>query len=221
MYGICLLTYNRFKYAERTLNSVLNNLIDEEVRVHIASDGDTDEYLAALVDVANSYSAVKGVSVSNSQRHGYGANYNLATQSLHENCNYMLMLEDDWEATQSVYIAALAADMRDLGVGCARLGYIGFTQELRARFAFAQNSRNLWVLFDPDSPEPHVFAGHPRIESRAWSRMVGPWPTDRHPGETEFAVAHIPAARQNVGMPTGYLAPGDNLFVHIGTDRSY
>lgn len=216
--SVVLLTYNREEYARRTLETTIKNLhYDGEWHIHIADDGSPEGYVSRLVEVALGSGA--RVTWSNSQRRGYGANYNLAMQTAHQMSEYILPLEDDWELVRPLYADDIIEDMEEIGFGCARLGYIGYTQPLRA--AFIRGIHGLWLALDPTSHEPHVFAGHPRIETVAWARAVGPWPENKEPGDTEFAVAHIPAARQNVGWPADYVRPSGDLFCHIGTVRSY
>lgn len=219
--GVMLLTYNRLAYAERTLRSTLDNLVMHgiELQVHVASDGDTSEYIDRLREVAGGYKHVVAVTHSNSERAGYGANYNLALQTVHLSCDYVLPLEDDWELQRPFSVPRLISDMAELKLGCVRLGYVGFTQPLRTQFRFAGGS--YWLEFDPDSEEPHVFAGHPRVETREWQREVGPWPEHLKPGETEFAVTYIPAARKRVGWPLDLVHPRGDLFHHIGAESSY
>jgi hypothetical protein len=76
-------------------------------------------------------------------------------------------------------------------------------------------------LLDGDSPEPHVFAGHPRLETVGYQRRVGEWPEGLLPGETEFSVAHYQWARMGVVWPMDLVKPSGDLFCHIGTIRSY
>lgn len=218
--GIVLLTYNRLSYARLTLRSTLAYLEWEgELQVHIASDGDGKDYIEELHDLAVPWPQVKQITVTNSERGGYGKNYNLAMQAVHPACEYSLLLEDDWQLLHTLDATALVKDMQDLSIGCARLGYIGFTQELRATFAAVNG--HYWLRFDPASAEPHVFAGHPRIEARDWSRVLGPWPEGLEPGATEFAVAQRPESRKGVGWPLSVVHPRGDLYAHIGTVRSY
>lgn len=219
--AIMLLTAHRQKYAELTLGSVLRHLTwDGHLRVHIASDGDSKEYLAGLGRLAHDFREVDTLSYTNSMGKGYGANYNLATQIVHEVADYILPLEDDWECLRELDANALCTALDELGGNaCIRLGYVGFTQSLRAEFVSAAGVH--YLRFDESSPEPHVFAGHPRIETRGWERFVGPWPEGKTPGETEFEVAHNPNARKYVYWPVGLVKPAGDLFGHIGTERSY
>lgn len=219
--GVILLTYNRFDYAEATLRACLEHLKcgEFELQVHIASDGDTSEYVECLRQIAGGFPGVIAASQSNSERRGYGASYNLALQTVHARCEYTLPLEDDWVLQRPLDAQSIIAEMTELDIGCARLGYVGFTQALKATFDAAQG--HYWLKFDPDSAEPHVFAGHPRIEDREWTRAVGQWPEDLKPGATEFAVAHIPEARRRVGWPLSVVHPCGDLFAHIGARPSY
>lgn len=219
--GIVLLTYGRFEYAARTLETAVSHIETNEhsLRWHIASDGDGPEYVDGLAYALRGL-GVAGVSVTNSSRGGYGMNYNLAMQVMHQACEWVLPLEDDWELTRTLNPDGLIADMVELGIGCARLGYIGYTQELRGKLVYGARCGH-WLLFDPASAEPHVFSGHPRIERVSWARSVGPWPEGLNPGETEFRVAHLLAARQQVAWPLDVVRPSGGLFAHIGTVRSY
>lgn len=221
--GVMLLTYNRFDYAVKTLESTLKNLVlhnQLKLHIHIASDGDEPDYINKLVAIARDGLGVSSYTMSNSDRQGYGANYNRATQVVHAHCEYVLALEDDWELLRPFDPYILIQDMEQLEIGCARLGYIGYTQELRGTLKSGEKCGH-WLIFDPTSAEPHVFAGHPRIESRAWSRKVGPWPENLLPGDTEFHVAHISDARMGVAWPLSLVKPEGNLYAHIGAERSY
>ena len=215
---IVLLTYNRLDYALKTLRSTIENLkFSGEISVHIADDGSSEEYRDTLKFLAGGYTHIKGVSVSNSQRGGYGKNYNLALQTVHLYADYILPLEDDWVLTQELNLDRFIPALDNINIGCLRLGYIGFTQELRGRVHYRDSEH--YLIFDSNSPEPHVFAGHPRIETIQWEREVGPWPEGLRPGATEFAVAHLPAARQRVAWPMS-IRPSGNYFVHIGAERT-
>lgn len=220
--AIVLLTYNRYEYAERTLISTLANLkTGEEIRVHIASDGDNEGYLASLRVVAGKYVDSDMITTSNVNRLGYGASYNAATQVVHSlaGIEYVLPLEDDWELVRTLDIEPMLAALRDRLFGCIRMGYIGYTQQLRC--SFVSHMGYHYLALDPDSPEPHVFAGHPRLETVAWEKAVSPWPVELQPGQTEWEIAHRPAARQSVAWPVSQIKPDGDAFVHIGAERSW
>lgn len=217
---IVLLTYNRFDYAARTLRTTLDNVwFSGELSVHIADDGSSPQYRQALKELAGGYPHVKSVCVTNSERGGYGKNYNLAMQVVHAFADYVLPLEDDWELRRPLNLDTFTRAFELPEVGCVRMGYIGYTQPLRN--SWLSHAGNFWLLLDPASEEPHVFAGHPRLETVAWERKVGPWPESLLPGQTEFQVAHRPDARQGVVWPVSLVNPLGDLFAHIGTERSY
>ncbi len=220
MLSVVLLTYNRFDYAVRTLDGLKRNLQTTfPIKVIIASDGDTKDYIDYLHSLACMWVGHLNVSHTNSERGGYGKNYNLAMQSAHES-EWIMPIEDDWELTRPLNVDALIEDMGELSVGCARLGYIGYTQALRGTLMYGAACGH-WLGFDSASTEPHVFAGHPRIERRTWSRSVGPWAEGLQPGETEFEVTHRAAARTSVAWPLDIVKPSGGLFAHIGTVRSW
>lgn len=221
--AIVLLTYNRLEYASKTLTSVLANLKSPEpIHIHIASDGDWAPYLHELREIAEHYvPCSRQITVSNVNRLGYGASYNAATQVVHNlpGVEYVLPLEDDWELVKTLDVAPILQVLQDRVFGCVRMGYIGYTQQLNA--TFVSHGGHHWLALDPDSPEPHVFAGHPRIETVAWQRRVGEWPQDLQPGQTEWEVAHRRNAREQVAWPIDLIRPSGDCFVHIGAERSW
>jgi len=222
--SICLLTYNRLEYAMTTLRSTLTNIeYSGPLLVHIADDGSSPEYRKALLDLAASFHFVEGVSVSNSERGGYGANYNLAMQSVHSHAGIILPLEDDWQLLKPLNLDELVQPFFEADwLGCIRLGYLGYTQPLVGEIQSIAGQ--MFLVLNPDSAEPHVWAGHPRLETRRYQREVGPWPVGLDPGTTEFEVAHRRNARQGVAWPLDIGVCGSqrdsSLFAHIGAVRA-
>lgn len=225
--AVCLLTYTatrqRLAYAEATLHSTMSLLsTNADACVHIADDGSPAEHRDRLISIAREYAPLDRISVSNSERGGYGKNVNLAMQALHSSVDYVLMLEDDWELTRLLDLQPLINALESsIGVECIRLGYLSFTQGLWGRVMSAPPEWYKYLLLDPDSDEPHVFAGHPRLETVAFQKRVGPWQEGLAPGATEFEIAHRPEARRGVAWPMDLVHPTvDPLFAHIGSVRS-
>lgn len=211
----------REQYAKATLRSLSRLHSDGySLRLHIADDGSGSEYQDTLKAVADE-EGWTDVGLSDSGRVGYGANYNLAMMKIHHWADYVMPIEDDWELTRDLDLDKLVAPLNDKVFDSIRLGYIGYTQPLYCEFVWYQN--NHWLLLREDSHEPHVFSGHPRIETVEYQKRVGPWPEGLTPGETEWAVATtLPEARRKVGYPL-WLSPDvqNGVFAHIGTEKSY
>lgn len=215
IFTVMLLTYNRLEYAKITINSFLCN-IDTKVAIHfhIADDGSPDGYVEELEKYIGEN--VKYLTTSVTKHEGYGANYNAGTQGAHGYSNYVFVLEDDWQLTRSFPIDRYLDLLEKSSViNSVRFGYVGYTQQLRGEFYIENNER--FLLLDPHSPERHVFAGHPRLETVKYQRAVGEWPLGVDPGTTEFIVAGRDAARRGIVWPVDFVAPSGNLFVHIGT----
>lgn len=201
----------RVKYAERTIKATLDHLkFDGEISVHIADDGSPERHRENLKKIAGGYAHVHSVGVTNAEGRGYGASYNLATQAVHPGVDFVLPLEDDWELREDLDVSPYIEALRQ-GYNCVRLGYIGFTQPLAA--VFQSVAGQVYLAFDPNSPEPHVWAGHPRLETVQFQRSVGPWPEGVDAGSTEFTVARRANARAGIAWPFAYR----NLYAHIGT----
>lgn len=200
----------RAQYAYTTLHSTLDLLkYSGPLKVHIADDGSSDEHRAMLQEIAGGYASIESVTTTNAERGGYGHSYNLASQVVHAIADVTLMVEDDWELR-----APLDADQFVEAFGgtidCIRLGYLGWTQALRGELV-GRAGRTYWLL-DPGSPERHVFAGHPRIETVQFERRVGEWPVGLDAGTTEFEVAGRMTSRLGVAWPDGWSG-----YHHIGT----
>jgi glycosyltransferase involved in cell wall biosynthesis len=214
-----LLTYNRQEYAERTLRGLLDNVsYSGRLTLHIADDGSPEGYRERLVWFAGCWEKLVGISVSNSERRGYGGNYNLGTQFAHRDNAIVLPLEDDWELIRPLNLDGLVEPLMEGKFGCIRLGYIGWMQPLRCEFIGVSGQH--FLLLDPASPELHVFSGHPRLETVEWERSVGLWPEGVAPGDTEIAVAFRPEARTGVVWPVNLIKASGDLFVHFGDEAT-
>lgn len=219
MIAIALFTYDRFEFAKRTLESVAANLVsaEEEVWLHIADDGSSQEYRDSLVELGRCLYG-QNVSVTNSERRRYGGNYNAMTQVVHQLADLVLPLEDDWELIRPLDIDPIARVLRSGLFGCVRLGRLSYTAELRAKFVWAEYLH--WLALDPQSEERHVFAGGPRLETVEFERALGPWPENMLAGETELVVCGRPESRQGIAWPVSLILPPEGAFTHIGAIKA-
>lgn len=209
----------REQYAVATLKSLGRLSYGGELRLYIADDGSGREYQQMLVDLAEVL-GWQSVTVTDSGHIGYGANYNLVMREAHQWADYIMPIEDDWELTRDLELGCLEAPLRDGVFDSIRLGYIGYTQPLYAEFVYYQDKH--WLRLLEASHEPHVFSGHPRLETVAYQKRVGPWPEGLTPGETEWAVATTMAeARKGIGYPLWLAGDVSNgVFAHIGTIKA-
>lgn len=229
--SLVLLTYApstnhpRAEYARTTLRSVLANLdvgVANRLQVHIADDGSDPDHVLQLAEIARS-SGYEPTS-TNAQRGGYGKSYNMACQALHDTTDLMLPLEDDWQLMRPLNleraIEALTLAQKEPAdeIRSIRLGYLGITQELRGKVVNAAGQS--YLLLDPASPEPHVFCGHPRLETVAYERAIGDWPEGKRAGDTEWEITHRQAARVGVAWPLDLGIPAGqdwgSAFAHVG-----
>ena|SRR3990167_5359228 len=215
---VLLLTYKRTEYAILTLQSLIKNFNYSGFwGIHIADDGSDVGHINQLMEIVNEHEKFSGF--TNAQRGGYGKSYNLALQNVHTWADIILPLEDDWELARPLSSDPLVTALQEDQFGCIRMGYLGWTQELRGKIIRAAGQQ--FLLLDPDSPEPHVWAGHPRLETKEWQRSVGPWPEgDYDPGTTEFMVAHRQEARQGVVWPLDLQRACGDLWAHVGAEQA-
>ena len=220
--AIVLLTCDRPKerteYAFKTLDALKNlSAIGDELWLHVADDGSDPAFREEIMVHAREQYGDR-TSISNSEGRGYGGSYNLSMQDAHRVADLVLPLEDDWELTRPFDLAPIAAALRADAFRCCRLGYIGFTSELRGTLIWNENLH--WLAFDPFSPERHVFAGGPRLETVAFERDIGIWPENLQQGKTEMEVASRAEARAGVVWPVDLVKPSGDLFVHIGAAKA-
>ena len=224
--GVMLLTYKRYEVAERCLRALLEKArYSGPLWVHIADDGSPPvdhgcEQAEELRLIAGGYPQVAQATSSNSGQRGYGASFNLATQRLHLGCEVIMPMEDDWELQRPLDLDPLVMILHDTGlpIDVIRLGYLGFTQELRGQFLHTE--AGVMALLDPASTEPHVAAGHVRLETREYERRVGAWPEGLPAGRTEWEWCRRAEAREGVAFPLDLIHPArDPLFAHIGAER--
>lgn len=223
---IALLTYEdgERNTAQQTLMAALSLITySGDLAVHIADDGSIDGHVDALREGAGGFDHVVAVGATNVSRRGYGASYNAMTQAVHEAAQYgvVLVLEDDWVLSRPLDLDPLVLTLlmgEETRIAAVRLGYVGFTQRLQGEFVHTPGG--IMVLIDPESDEPHVAAGHPRLETVRYQRAVGPWTEGLAPGATEVDWCTRPEARQGVAWPLD-LGPAsmrsDSLFAHIGS----
>ncbi len=204
---------DRVAYARRTFNALSKLTASEPFWFHLADDGSDQVFRDEMMDAARERYG-DNTSVTNSEGGGYGASYNLASQLTHQVADLILPLEDDWEVTRSFNLDPFAKVLREDHFNCIRMGYIGYTDLLRATLYYFDGRH--YLGFDPDSSEKHVFAGGPRLEKSVFEREIGPWPEGLEAGHTELEVAGREAARQGIAWPWGDIKPTGDLFAHIG-----
>lgn len=205
--------------AKLTLNAAAENLkADEEMWLHIADDGSPPEYREELAALGRSLYG-HNFSITNSERAGYGGNYNKATQVIHPmQADLVLPLEDDWQLMRELDLDPIARVLRGGHFGCVRLGYIGYTKELHAIMRWHENLH--WLEFLPSSTEKHVWTGGPRLETVAFQRTLGPWPAYMEQGQTELEVCGRDEAKSGVAWPIDLIPARGDAFVHIGTMKA-
>lgn len=222
------LEHPRVQYSRTCLENLLKRLKFAKGQLiwHIADDGSPEGHVEALVAICRSHGIEP--TLSNSNHRGYGANMNMATQVIHDLCDFVIPIEEDWELVREFDISDLVAALEHSQllnepedpdfIQCIRLGYLGWSNKVPG--TLVQWAHQTFFKFDPNGLETHVFAGHPRLESKAFEISVGAWPEGIRPGYTEMEVCNRPASRIGVAWPmdAGINASQDyaNLFAHIG-----
>jgi hypothetical protein len=223
----------RHQYALMALTSLALRLSfsEGELLWHIADDGSPPEHIVALRDLLrelrpkplDEWEPGTYPTISVSHRQGYGGNWNAATQQTHQLGEYVLPIEEDWELRKDFDISDMVRAMdEDDRIRCIRLGYLGWTNNLNGDLI--QSAGQTFLLFNPNSTENHVMAGHPRLETVDFEKKIGPWPEKLGAGFTELTVCQNPEARRGVCWPldAGVNASQDysTLFAHIGDRRA-
>lgn len=217
--AIILLTYARVECAVPTIQGVLDNLhYPVPFQFHIADDGSGQEYRDHLREVVGGYpaSVVRSLTMSNAERAGYGASFNLSCQAVHDYNYAVLTLEDDWLLDRELDLAPLVQTLQSGLARCIRLGYLSVTNRLMGEVVDSPCGKLL--LLDPSSPDQYVWTGGARLETVSFQQSVGDWPEGISPGQVELAVCGRPAARAGVAWPMDLAHPTAGLFKHTGSN---
>lgn len=242
------LEHPRHRYAEATLTALCQKLAYEgELRWHIADDGSGDGHVAHLAELwARNRPSGSRLTTSNSERRGYGASYNAMTMVVHDSDDDLILcVEDDWLLSRPFDLTPLARAIQAppfevrrvftmqtndgdrfvegdfaMPLECIRLGYLGWTKELRG-YLIRPIAGQTFLMLDPAASEHHVFSAGPRLETVRFERRLSVWPEHCTAGPCEMAVAARRESRYGVAWPLdqGVNAALDNpsLFAHIGT----
>lgn len=226
--AVVFLTYSkdpygpRHKYAMQSLTSLAMQLTfrDGELGYFIADDGSPPGHVEELHDLLKKY-PVNDMGDSKTSHAGYGANYNKATQAVHQWADLVLPIEDDWELIRHFDLSDISKVFNER-IQCVRLGYLGWTNPLIGEVV--QSANQSFLVFNQYSTETHVFAGHPRLETVEFEKRLGPWPEGLSAGWTEMEVCNRPESKVGVAWPldAGINASQDycSLFAHIGELRA-
>lgn len=219
---------DRLGYAKSAIASVTVHGLRSysgKHRIHVADDNSRPDMLDQLLSTIRAMGYEP--TVSHGMGNGYGASHNAATQVIHDSSDVILALEDDWQLMRDLPLDRIVHYFENPLIRSVRLGYIGWTQELRGRVIKAPtgDDDDTCLLLDPDSPEPHINAGHPRLETVAYQRAVGQWAEGIDAGAVEFAWCSLRAAREGVvwpmdlGMSASQGGEGQ-YWAHIGSTQA-
>lgn len=217
---VILLTYKRTDYALRVTHAAGKHLFYPEWGWYISDDGSSSEHHDWVLKSCEATD--RPLLGHHNEAVSYGAGANAALSTAFNVGQLVLMLEDDWELTQSLDIwkwAALLMERPDIGM--VRMGYLnnGLSGTL------IEHKGNLyWNLDDTESKHHSImaFAGHPAIIHRRYFDSYGLYPEKWQPGETELRMAWQFAA-QPVGPSIVWPAELGSAgpWAHVGGVQSY
>src|SRR3990172_8933154 len=120
--AVIFLTFDRIRYAVRSLQSLKDKLRYPDLRYYVADDGSRQDHITTILDMTKDLNMIGWHTIPNGT---YGRNANEAIQIANQSCPMILVIEDDWELTQELDLypyAALLMERED--VGMVRLGYL-------------------------------------------------------------------------------------------------
>lgn len=218
---IILLTYSddgvRTPYALRTIASVRQRLIYPDLLWYIADGGSSDDHKAE-VKAALEGARVLGAHSTEHAQTSYGRDANMAWDKAHHYSRLTFWLEDDWELQHDLDLRPYADMILNCGdVGMVRLGYI----QLGLRGETWGYGGHLYWRLDRESPDPHVFTGHPSLRHIRFREAYGPYSEGLSPGvnELDYAWKFRNGAGPGIVWPAAFGHNG--VFGHIGAIQSY
>lgn len=216
---VILLTYQRTDYAQRTVAAVGKHLQYPEWGWYVSDDGSSEDHVQKVSQATLETS--RPILEGHSEHISYGAGANRALSAAFGVGNLVLMLEDDWELTQSLDVwkwAALLMERPDIGM--VRMGYLnnGIRGDL-----IGHNGSLYWMLDDSDSKHHSCFsfAGHPALIHRRFFDSYGWYPERWQPGDTELRMCWEIASQQGPAIVWPVELGSAGPWAHIGGEQSY
>lgn len=180
--SVVMTTYNpkgspRGKYAQEALDSLIQHLDYDCLRLIVADDGSEDtEFISALLNKASIFWPGQEHISTNSQRKGVGASINRALDRVE---GLWLYTTDDWILTQRLSLASPVSLVSEYDI--VRLGPIHPNLQCYTRF---NQSRGWWLEIIPGYGG-YAFATRPFLATKGYYNRVGKFPEGLNAYETE------------------------------------
>lgn len=188
--SILFLTCNRTEFALLTLQSTMKNLLypKDLVTFYIADDGSSPEHFKAVKECIESngfgiigYHNKKIRHEGQEDTYNAGLGWNLGLGICHQNTDYVLVLEDDWNLDEPFEITPYINLLREnekVGLCSFRIlsveadvHTVGYNSEIYLRY---------------DSTTQYAYSGNPHIRHARYTKHYGWFAEDRNPGLVEL-----------------------------------
>lgn len=228
--SILLLTYRRLELSLRTIGSTVNNLQypDELISWYLCDDGSPKEEFERVMESLQDHGQkVIGSHNTRIRAKGQedtfyaGKSYNLGLGICHQNTDFVLVLENDWELDEPLdlvkYVKVLqeredvgAVTFRILSAG-ADVHTVGYNGSIYLKYLRTTQ---------------YAFSGNPYLRHARFTRRYGWFAEDRNPGLMELHIDDMyRLATGNDFESPSIWRPADisvwGAFKHIGSEKSW
>lgn len=220
--AIALVTCERTELALRTIRGIRENLVypNELIKWFVGDDGSSKTHSMALITEINSL----GMTLADYHNEKFmpdtyfaGKTWNRALGLAHQESDYVMLLEDDWELRHPLHIEPyikLLSERED--VGMVRLGHlaVGSIVEIvgHGGIHYLNYLRGT----------QYAYSGNPSIRHGRFTKALGFLAENKTPGEIELD--YDDRFQNNIEAPSIWRPadiPGWGIFAHIGTQKSW
>lgn len=226
--SIVLVTYQRTREALITVRSTCKNLIyPKELRsFYVADDGSDPKHVQKILQVLGEECEEKILGHHNERirAEGYeesyscGRGWNRGLGIAHQNSDYVLWLEDDWELEEQVDLVPyirLLQERQDVGIVSFRVLSVG-------NEVLTVGHNGLHYLQYLKTTQ-YGYSGNPYLRHARYTNHYGWFPEDHNPGEIELKTDDRYRLDDHGGpwiwRPVTISPWG--AWSHVGTDKSY
>ena len=220
--AITLVTCERTELALRTIRGIRENLVypNEKIKWFVGDDGSGKAHSMALIGEI----AKLGMILADYHNEKFvpgtyfaGKTWNRAMGMAHQESDYVLWIEDDWELRHPLFIepyVQLLSEREDIGM--VRLGHLAVGSKVEIV------GHNGIHYLNYIRGTQYAYSGNPYIRHARFTKALGTFAEDKNPGDIELDYdARFQANLEAPAIWRPADIPGWGWFGHIGAEVTW
>lgn len=224
--AIAMVTFRRTDMAIRTIESTCDNLIYPRTKRswYIGDDGSGNEHMDRILETLRSKGEnIMGFHNERMRKDSFkdkpfpGIGWNKALGIAHQNSDFVLWLEDDWDLDEHFDLkpyVLLLKEQEDVGICSFRI--------LSTGAAIKTVGYGGEVYFDYERTTQYAYSGNPYLRHARYTKHYGWFREDCNPGNIELKqddLYRLAVEGPRIWRPAGISVWG--AWKHIGTDKTW